>query len=97
MAGLIGDTEDGRFVDRIKAIAFKEARNAVRDAAEDPGATVITRKWVAQKLGRTERWVTLNWNKRSVFFNFLPPRSEFFPRFFGRFSAEGKAETGCGR
>ena len=55
MAGLCRDNEKERFIDRIKAAAWKEAR--------DCGAGFITRKWVANRLNRTERWVTMNWNK----------------------------------
>ena len=56
MANLLGDSEENRVKDRIKAIAFKEAKDA--------GASFITRKWVSRALGRTERWVQSSWNKR---------------------------------
>ena len=52
---LIGDTEEGRAHDRIKAIAFKRAR--------DCGAEFITRKWIASELNRSESWVRRNWGK----------------------------------
>ena len=55
MARFIGDNEEQRVVDRIRA-------NAYRDAMED-GATFINRKWIARKLHRSERWVTDNWRK----------------------------------
>jgi len=55
MANLIGDTDEGRYLDRIKAVAWKEAM--------DCGAISTSRKWVAQKLHRGERWVTMNWNR----------------------------------
>jgi hypothetical protein len=44
-------------IDRIRA-------NAYRQAMEE-GATFINRKWIAQKLHRSERWVTDNWEKGS--------------------------------
>ena len=45
------DTEEARMVDRIKACAFFEAREA--------GANFITKKWVANKLKRSEIWKSL--------------------------------------
>ncbi len=55
MSGTVNDTKDQRYVDRIKAIAWKEARDA--------GAKFITREWVAKRLRRSESWVTRNWVK----------------------------------
>lgn len=55
MAGKYGDSEEIRIVDRIRANAFREAMEA--------GASFINRKWIAQKIGRSERWVTDNWKK----------------------------------
>ena len=49
------DTEEKRLIDRIRAITFKEAK--------DNGAHFITRKWVAEKIGRSEEFVKLNWTK----------------------------------
>ncbi|CAF3965777.1 unnamed protein product [Rotaria sp. Silwood1] len=43
-------------VDRIKCIAFREARDA--------GATFINRQWMADKIHRTTRFVS-NWWKKS--------------------------------
>ncbi len=53
MAGTY-DTVQQRIIDRIKCIAFPEAK--------DSGATFIDRKWIAKKLGSLN-WVTDNWNK----------------------------------
>ena len=53
MTSLLGDSEINRYTDRVRAV--KEARDA--------GAAFITRKWIAQKLKRSERWVSMNWNK----------------------------------
>ena len=47
MASLLGDSEINRYTDRIRAVTFKEARDA--------GVAFITRKWIAQKLKRSER------------------------------------------
>ena len=55
MAGKIGDSEKQRQIDRIMAVAFRQAR--------DVGATFINRKWIAGKLGRAVDWVTNNWNR----------------------------------
>lgn len=54
MAGTY-DSEKQRIIDRIKCIAFKEARDA--------SATFITQKWIAKQLHRSERWVRDTWNK----------------------------------
>lgn len=55
MAGLVGYDEEQRVIDGIRANAYREAM--------EEGATFINRKWIAQKLHRTERWVTDNWKK----------------------------------
>lgn len=55
MANLIGDTDSQRFIDRIKANAWREAM--------ENGASFINRKWISKKLHRSERWVTDNWKK----------------------------------
>lgn len=55
MAGVIGDNEEQRVIDRIRANAYREAM--------EEGAPFINRKWIAQKLHRSERWVTDNWRK----------------------------------
>ena len=52
---LVSNSEEVTHVDRVMAIAFREAR--------DLGAAFITRSWVAKRLKRSERWVTDNWNK----------------------------------
>ena len=55
MAGLIGDSEKQRQIDRIMCVAFRIARDA--------GAEFINREWIAGKLSRSVRWVSDNWNK----------------------------------
>ena len=55
MENIISDIEEERHVDRIRALAWKEAR--------DSGATFITRKWVARKLRRSLSWVKRTWKK----------------------------------
>ena len=55
MAGKIGDSEKQRQIDRIMAVAFRQARDA--------GATFINRKWIAGKLDRSMDWVTDNGNR----------------------------------
>ncbi len=54
MAGTY-DSEQQRLIDRLKCIAFREARDA--------GATFINRKWIAEKFHRSIRWVEDTWNK----------------------------------
>ncbi len=54
MAGTY-DSERQRVIDRLKCIAFREARDA--------GATFIDRNWIAERLHRSARWVTDNWKK----------------------------------
>ena len=54
MAGTY-DNDQERMIDRIKCIAFREARDA--------GATFINRQWVADKINRTTRFVTEWWER----------------------------------
>ena len=49
------DTEETRWIDRIRAITFRKARDA--------GATFISRAWVTKYLKRSENFVKRNWNK----------------------------------
>ena len=49
MARLINDTEENRYVDRIKAIAWREAKDA--------GASFITKTWIAARLHCSVSWV----------------------------------------
>lgn len=51
----MSDCEQRRWIDRIRAISFKEAK--------DEGAGFITRRWVAERIGRSEEFVKLNWNR----------------------------------
>ena len=50
MAGKFGDSDENRLMDRIKAVAFREAMEA--------GASFINRELIATKLQRPTRWVT---------------------------------------
>lgn len=50
----LADSEKLRFVDRIRAVTFREARDA--------GAEFITRYWVAARIKRSENFVRMNWN-----------------------------------
>lgn len=49
------DSDKIRFIDRIRSITFREARDA--------GASFISRKWIAMHIKRSERFVTFNWNR----------------------------------
>lgn len=51
----MSDNEERRYVDRIRAITFKEAK--------DEGAKFISRLWVADRLHRSETFVKDNWNR----------------------------------
>ena len=52
------DSEEARLVDRIQATAFFQAREA--------GASFMTKKWVADRLKRSEQWVKDNWTKKAI-------------------------------
>ncbi len=54
MAGTY-DNEQQRIADRIKCVAFREAR--------DGGAAFISRQWIADKIHRSARFVTQWWEK----------------------------------
>jgi hypothetical protein len=54
MAGTY-DTEQQSVFDRIRCIAFREAR--------DGGATFINRQWIADKIHRSTRFVTEWWER----------------------------------
>ena len=47
------DSEKLRFVDRVRAITFREARDA--------GASFISRSWIATRIKRSETFVKRNW------------------------------------
>ncbi|CAF2633719.1 unnamed protein product [Rotaria sp. Silwood2] len=51
----IKDTEQQRIIDRITCIAFRDARDA--------GATFINKHWIAERVHRMMRFVTV-WRKR---------------------------------
>lgn len=51
----MADSEERRYVDRIRAISFKQSK--------DNGADFITRRWVAEFIGRSEQFVKENWNR----------------------------------
>lgn len=55
MANLVNDSEKVRYIDRIRANAYRESMEKV--------SAFINCKWIASKLERSERWVTDNWNK----------------------------------
>ena len=55
MAYRIDDSEEARWIDRIRAITFREAKEA--------GASFISRSWVAKKINRSEDFVKRNWKK----------------------------------
>lgn len=50
------DSETARFIDRIRATAFYQAKQE--------GATFISIAWVAKKLKRPKSWVNRNWKKK---------------------------------
>ena len=52
------DSEETRLADRIQATAFFQAREA--------GASFITKKWVANRLKRSEEWVKQNGRKKPI-------------------------------
>ena len=62
MANLLHDSEDQRFVDRIRCITYREIRDQM---IATTGDSFITRQWISEKLRRSEDWVRRNWNKTS--------------------------------
>jgi hypothetical protein len=48
------DSDNIRFIDRIRAITFREARDA--------GAHFISRSWISRHIKRSENFVRLHWN-----------------------------------
>ena len=63
------DSEQARLVDRIRATAFYEAKQA--------GAEFITRKWVADKINRSENFVKRNWTKKPLFARHIIEKFEY--------------------
>ncbi len=59
MAGLLYDSEEQRFVDRIRCITYREIRD---EMITSTGGSFITRQWISEKLRRSERWVKQHWN-----------------------------------
>ena len=51
MAGDLNDSEEQRFLDRIRCITYREIRDEMIARTED---SFITRQWISEKLGRTE-------------------------------------------
>lgn len=93
MAGLIGDTEEQRVIDRIRANAYREAM--------EEGAAFINRKWISHKLHRSERWVTDNWKKgyENCFTTFGDGRPEKMSEEAKKISMKnsGKRQRSCQR
>lgn len=57
------DNESSRFVDRIRAIAFKEARDEfVQMIKKDVDHNFLSKKWIAEKIKRSEKFVQRHWN-----------------------------------
>ena len=54
-AAVLNNSEKKRFVYCIRAVMFREARDA--------SASFISLSWVALRLGRSEEFVKCNWNK----------------------------------
>ena len=52
---MANDSEEIRWIDRIRAITFREARDA--------GASFISCSWIAKYIKRDESFVKRNWNK----------------------------------
>lgn len=59
------DTNDKQKTDRIMAVAFKEARDAfcksIKSGKVD--TNLFSKKWIAQRLKRSETFVKRNWNR----------------------------------
>jgi hypothetical protein len=51
MANLLHDSEEQRFVDRIRCITYREIRD---EMIATTGDSFITRQWISEKLRRSE-------------------------------------------
>ncbi|CAF3606508.1 unnamed protein product [Rotaria sp. Silwood1] len=60
MAGVLNDSEEQRFWVRIRCITYREIRD---EMIAITGDSFITRRWISEKLRRSERWVQQHWNK----------------------------------
>ena len=54
MAGVLNDSEEQRFLDRIRCITYREIRD---EMIAKTGDSFITRRWISEKLRRSERCV----------------------------------------
>ncbi|CAF3836053.1 unnamed protein product [Rotaria sordida] len=59
MASLLHDSEEQRFVDRIRCTTYREIRDKMIATTE---SSFITRQWISKKLCRSEDWVRRHWN-----------------------------------
>ena len=60
------DNSHTRLVDRIRATAFKECRDAYEKQLNNPvgpDPNLFSRSWVAKKINRSETFVKTNWNR----------------------------------
>ena len=60
MATVLHDTEEQRFVDRIRCLTYREIRD---EMIARTGDSFISRQWISEKLRRSEGWVRRAWNK----------------------------------
>ena len=54
MATVLHDTEEQRFVDRIRCLTYREIRDEMIPRTRD---SFINRQWISEKLHRSEDWV----------------------------------------
>ncbi len=54
MTTVLHDTEEQRFVNRIRCITYREIRDEMIARTED---SFISRQWIFEKLHRSENWV----------------------------------------
>ncbi|CAF2909811.1 unnamed protein product [Rotaria sp. Silwood2] len=60
MANLLYDSEEERFIDKIRCVTYREIRD---EMIARTGESIITRHWISEKLRRSDNWVRHNWNK----------------------------------
>ncbi len=60
MTAVLNDSEEQRFLDRIRCITYCEIRD---EMIARTGNSFITRQWISEKLRHDESWVQRNWNK----------------------------------
>ena len=75
MVTVLHDTEEQRFVDRIRCLTYREIRDEMIARTRD---LFINRQWISEKPHRSEDWVRRTWNKtvEECYTQFVDGRSQ---------------------